>query len=45
MYIDRKIVKHYNKGCGDIMRSFMVAYVKVVEKMARENGGWKEKKT
>ena len=26
------------------MRSFMVAYVKVVEKMARENGCWKKRR-
>ena len=26
------------------MRSFMVAYVRAVKKMARENGCWKEKK-
>ena len=40
MYIDRKIVKHYNKRRGKIMRNFMVAYVRVVKKMARENGCW-----
>ena len=43
--MDRKIVKQYNKGCGNRMRNSMVAYMRVVKKMDRENGCWKEKKS
>ena len=43
--MDSKIVKHYNKGCGNIMRNSMVAYMRVVKKMARESGRWKEKES
>ena len=43
--MDSKIVKYYNKGCGNRMRNSMVAYMRVVKEMARENGCWKEEKS
>ena len=44
MYVDSKIVRHCNKGCENSMRNNMVAYMRAVEKMDRENGCWKEKR-
>ena len=45
VYIDRKIVKHYNKRCGNRMRTSVVAYVRAVKKMAREHCCGEEKKS